>query len=591
MTARQTNRKLAAIVAADVVGYSRMMARDEVATLDALKRHREHVLQPAIARCGGRIVKLMGDGVLVEFGSVVDAVECALAVQRARAGTEGTPSNEQLLLRIGINLGDVIIDDDDIYGDGVNVAARLEPLAEPGGLCVSSIVAESVGNRIDVVFRDAGVVHVKNIDRPIRIWKWTPEDRASEVAHEKSSAGMSEDARDAPSIAVLPFANMSGDAEQEYFADGIAEDIITDLSKVGSLLVIARNSTFVYKGRNVDIRAVARDLGVRSVLEGSIRRAGNRVRITAQLIDAATGGHLWADRYDRDITDIFEVQDEVTRQIVDALRVTLTPAEDARLSGGGTRNLQAHECYLKAREFLFGANKNRETFHEARELLEQAVGIDPAYAEALAGLGFAHIFDYFNRWSSDADRALQRTRDFADKAIAADPNEPFGHLVAARASMFFGDLTLAEAQVKAALSISPNYAMGHYTLGCIRIYVGEPLAAIPQIERAMRLDPAYSQQYLHFLGTAYLVAAKYETAAALFKQRTILVPETDLSRAFLASALGHLGEIDEARRVWSELRTINADYSFADHLARLPFKVAADIETIKEGLRKAGLAD
>lgn len=587
MADARTNRRLAAILAADVVGYSRLMANDEAGTLTALKRHRELIFDPAVTRHAGRIVKLIGDGTLVEFGSVVDAVQCAWSVQSA--AIDPSAAGGQLLLRIGINLGDIIIDGDDIYGDGVNVAARLEPLAEPGGICVSSIVAESVGNRINITFTNAGEVQVKNIERPIRIWKWHPGDETPGGQSRAKDASPSSVVRDMPSIAVLPFANMSGDAEQEYFADGIAEDIITDLSKVGGLLVIARNSTFVYKGRSVDIRAVARELGVRSVLEGSVRRAGDRLRITAQLIDASTGGHLWADRYDRDVSDIFAVQDDVTRQIVEALRVTLTPAEHARLAGGGTRNLQAHDLYLRAREFLFGVNKNRETFAEAKSLLERAITLDPRYAEALAGLGFAHIFDYFNRWTTDADHALQLTKEYAEKAIAVDPNEPFGHLVAARASMFAGHLDEAQAQVNTALSISPNDAMGHYTLGCIQIYAGQPLAAIPQIERAMRLDPAYSQQYLHFLGTAYLVAAKYETAAALFKQRTILVPDTDLSRAFLASALGHLGEIDEAKRVWSELEAINPDYSFADHLGRLPFKVPGCVNTIKEGLRKAGL--
>ena len=304
-------RRLAAILAADVVAYSRMMAADESGTLAALKRHREAVFDPAVAEHNGRIVKLIGDGTLVEFASVVDAVNCALAIQRTLAAE--IADGPKITLRIGVNLGDIIIDGDDIYGDGVNVAARLEPLAEPGGVCLASIVNESVGTRIDVAFSDGGEVHVKNIDRPIRIWKWHPGAAAEPARAPKAEPAPAKAERtEKPSIAVLPFTNMSGDQEQEYFSDGITEDIITDLSKVAGLLVIARNSSFAYKGRNVDIRTVGRELGVRSVLEGSIRRAGNRVRITAQLIDAADGGHLWAERYDRDLTDIFAVQDEVT---------------------------------------------------------------------------------------------------------------------------------------------------------------------------------------------------------------------------------------------------------------------------------------
>ncbi len=317
----QVDRRLAAVLAADVVGYSRLMGADEAGTLAALKLHREKVFDPAVAEHRGRVVKLIGDGTLVEFASVVDAVRCALAIQRA---INTQPEGSAIRLRIGINLGDIIIDGDDIYGDGVNVAARLEPLAEPGGVCVSAIVYESVGNRVDVDFRDGGDVAVKNIARPIRIWKWHPD---AEVVIAQAAAKLSASAPEEPeppSIAVLPFDNMSGDPAQEYFSDGITEDIITDLSKVGGLLVIARNSSFAYKGKSPDIRTVGRELGVKSVLEGSIRRAGNKVRITAQLINAANGAHVWAERYDRDLTDIFEVQDEVTRHIVGALKVKLT---------------------------------------------------------------------------------------------------------------------------------------------------------------------------------------------------------------------------------------------------------------------------
>ena len=353
MAEERVNRKLAAILAADVVGYSRLMGADEAGTLGALKRHREVIFDPAVAAHNGRIVKLIGDGTIVEFGSVIDAVNCALAVQRSSAlPPDPNSAPSPIVLRIGINLGDVIIEGDDIYGDGVNIAARLEPLAEPGGVCISSIVNESVGNRIDVRFQDGGEIGVKNIDHPIRVWRWHP--ATAEGVEQKTNGSGAHAVQKAAtaSIAVLPFTNMSGEAEQEYFSDGITEDIITDLSKIAGLTVIARNSSFTYKGRAVDVRAVGRELGVQSVLEGSIRRAGNRVRITAQLIDAGSGGHLWADRYDRDLTDIFAVQDDVTHRIVDALKVTLGPDEKARAAGGGgaTVNMEAYDYSLRGRE-------------------------------------------------------------------------------------------------------------------------------------------------------------------------------------------------------------------------------------------------
>lgn len=612
MAEAPTNRRLAAILAADVVGYSRMMAGDEAGTLAALKRHREAVFDPAVALHNGRVFKLIGDGTLVEFGSVVDAVKCALAIQAAAASREGGQPESRdeksagafIVLRIGINLGDVILEGDDVYGDGVNVAARLEPLAEPGGICVASIVNESVGNRIEVSFRDGGEVHVKNIDRPIRIWKWHPGNGTAKPASAAEAVGQSPAlavgqssvaapaaARETPSIAVLPFVNMSGDPEQEYFSDGITEDIITDLSKVGGLVVIARNSSFAYKGKNVDIRAVGRDLGVRSVLEGSIRRAGNRVRITAQLIDAGNGGHLWAERYDRDLTDIFTVQDEVTRQIVDALKVTLSPAEAALIADTQTTRVDAHDSFIRGRALLFGSVKTRETFQQALAFFKESIARDPAYGEPYAGMSALYTFDHQNRWSEDPDRSLEEAGRLAALAIEKNPNEPLAHCAAALVAMFNRDLGHARIEADKSIALNPNFALAYNARCVIYIYSGDPLAAIPFAERAMRVDPAYSQQYLHFLGLAYLLAGKYETASVIFKQRLLLVPTTDLSRSFLASALGHLGEIEEARRIWHELMEINPQYSFESHVGRLPFTNPADVARIKEGLTKAGLPD
>jgi adenylate cyclase len=529
MVAERVNHKLAAILAADVVAYSRLMGADEAGMLAALKRHREAVFDPAVAAHNGRIVKLIGDGVIAEFGSVVDAVSCALAVQRSSATIpDQGASQPTIVLRIGINLGDVIIEGDDIYGDGVNVAARLEPLAEPGGICVSSIVNESVGNRIDVRFQDGGEISVKNIDRPIRVWKWHPS--ATPLAAAKSNAAKPEPNGATASIAILPFTNMSGDPEQEYFSDGITEGIITDLSKIAGLMVIARNSSFTYKGRSVDVRAVGRALGVRSVLEGSIRRAGKRVRITAQLVDAATGGHLWGERYDRDLTDIFEVQDDVTRRIVDALKVTLSPAENARLTAGGTSSMDAYDYVLRGRELLLGKTKNRETFEQSIKLFMRALELDPNYPKAYAALSMAYNLDYQNRWSDDPDSSLPLAKRCAEQAIEKDPNEPFARLVASWAAIFEKDIDLATSEVNIALRLNPNFALAYSNLASIHNYSGRPLEAIPVLERAIRLDPAFRAQNLHFLGIAHLLAGKYETAAALLRERILLVPGTDFSR-------------------------------------------------------------
>ncbi len=595
MAEERVNRKLAAILAADVVGYSRLMGADEAGTLNALKRHRETVFDPAVAAHHGRIVKLIGDGTIVEFPSVVDAVNCALSIQRSAAlppDQNGAPSI--IVLRIGINLGDVIIEADDIYGDGVNIAARLEPLAEPGGICISSIVNESIGNRVEVHFQDGGEIGVKNIERQIRVFRWHPGMSAQPdlaAAATLQPAAHLEPKAATASIAILPFTNMSGDPEQEYFSDGISEDIITDLSKIAGLTVIARNSSFTYKGRSVDVRTIGRELGVGSVLEGSIRRAGQRVRITAQLIDASNGGHLWADRYDRDLTDIFEVQDDVTRRIVGALKITLSPSEKAQRSETKAADLEAYELSLRAREVLLGPTKNREAFDRARKLFLQALELDPNFAKAYAGLGFAYMFDYQNRWSDNPDASLVLAKEYAERAIEKDPKEALAHAVAAVAATFRRDIDRAQSEIDIALSLNPNMAMAYNIQGGIRIYLGRPEEAIPLIERAMRLDPAANQQFLHFLGMANLLAGKYETAAAALRERIRLIPNTDFSRSLLASALGYLGQIEEARRVWQELKEINPKYSFQEHLGRLPFRNEEEAQRITDGLKKAGVLD
>jgi len=579
-------RRLAAIMDADVVGYSRLIRSDEDGTLAALKSLLANLIEPKIAEHHGRVVKLMGDGLLAEFASVVEAVRAAAEIQQALAERNAVlPKVQRIEFRVGVNLGDVVIDGDDIHGDGVNIAARLEGLAEPGGVCVSAAVYDQVRDRIELPFEDLGEQRVKNIDRPVRVWRWVPDTVAPLPGVDRMTMSLPE----RPSIVVLPFTNMSGEPDQEYFSDGITEDIITDLSKVSSLFVIARNSAFVYKDKTFSVPHICRELGVKFAVEGSIRKAGKRIRVTAQLVDGLGGGHLWAERYDRDLTDIFGVQDDITQRIVAALKIKLSKAEKSLIVDGGTNDVNAHDLFLRGRELVNGLKRDREMFDQATDCFRRAIEFDPTYASAYAGLGLTYMLDYQNRWSDAPDASLDQAERFAGAAIAKDDQDPFAHYVASIVAMFKKDYARWAHEADKALALNPNYARALNQRGCVHIYTGEPAKAIPLIERAMRLDPAFQQQYMHFLGTAHFVAGDYETAAALFRDRIAVNPTTDLSRAFLSSALGHLGKLYEACEVWRELREINPRYSPVEHIGRLPFREPSDAEKFILGLRKAGL--
>jgi adenylate cyclase len=583
MVEARVKRRLAAILAADVAGYSRLMGVDEEGTLARLKAHRRDLIDPKIAEHHGRIVKTTGDGALVEFASAVDAVRCAMEIQRSMAERNRAISEDRKIeLRIGINVGDIIIDEGDIYGDGVNIAARVEGVAELGGISISEDAWRQVQGKIAANFVDAGEQNFKNIARPVRVYRLDlgPNPKSASNASRPTLA-----LPDKPSIAVLAFTNMSGDPEQEYFSDGISEDIITDLSKLAELHVIARNSTFTYKGKPVDVKQVGRELGVRYVLEGSVRKAGNRVRVTGQLIDAANGTHIWADRFDRDLTDIFAVQDELTHQIISALKIKLSESEKARLVVGGTKNVDAHDLFLRGRELILGNKINREIFVQSTACFEDAIKLDPNYAAPYAGLGMAYTLDYQNCWSDTPETSLERAERFINESIAKDDKDPFAHYVAALIYMWKKDYERWTQEADIALSLNPNYAPALNARGNVYLYSGEPAKALPYYEQAIRLDPA-QQQHKHFLGTAYFVAGNYETAAAVFKDRIAMTPNTDLSRAFLASALGHLSRLEEARQIWRELKEINPRYSYVDHIGRLPFRNSADADKFADGLRK-----
>jgi adenylate cyclase len=577
-------RRLSAILAADVAGYSRLMGADEVGTLAALTAHRRELIDPAVAEHAGRIVKTTGDGLLVEFASVVDAVQCAVEIQRGMAErNEAVPQDRRLAFRIGLNLGDVIVQDGELYGDGINVAARLEALAEPGGIYLSASAHEQVQDKIAAVrFEDLGEQRVKNIARPVRVYRVT-------LGPAGSVPSTAPTLPNRPSIAVLPLDNLSADPEQEYFADGLTEDLITDLSKIAGLLVIARNSTFTYKGHSVNVAQVGRELGVRYVVEGSVRKAGNRVRITAQLIDAATGAHVWADRYDRDLTDIFAVQDEVTREIVGALRLRLTPDERRRVAARGTDNLEAYDLFLRGRELAW--LHTREAGAQGSGLLRRALDLDPTFAAAAAVLGFQYTTDYVNRWSDDPDRSLRQARELAERAVALDPSEPQAHFALGATAIWLRRHDEAIAAAERAVALDPNLAAGHSLLGVVLHYAGRSAEAFEPLERAMRLDPHHPGDSLYFFAQAHFALGDYDQAAARLKERLVHNPTSDVTHVLLAACYGHLGRIEEAQAAWRGALRANPDYSFEHRRKILPYKYPADLGRMVDGLRAAGVVD
>ena len=577
-------RRLAAILAADVVGYSRLIGTDEEGTLERLKAHLRELIEPLIAEHQGRIFKTMGDGVLVEFASCVKAVRCAIEVQHGMAHRNvDVPREQRIEFRIGINLGDVIVEEGDIYGDGVNVAARLESIAEPGAVYVSGAVCDFMPDKSEIVVEDLGERPLKNIAKPVRVFCIKRPDRSMRAPQATASPPVPAK----PSIAVLPFTNMSGDPEQEYFSDGMTEDLITDLSKVSGLFVIARNSSFSYKGRSAKVQEIGRDLGVRFVLEGSIRKAGNRVRITAQLIDAGSGGHVWAERFDRELTDIFSTEDEVVEKIVGALKVKLTAAEGRRLRQRDTANLEAYESWLLAREFL--ARSTRESVAQARTMHRRAIEIDPNFAAPHAGIALAAVAEYSSGWASDPARALDEAERWARRAIELNDQEPVSHMALGNVLLWRRDHEGALAEFRRMISLDPNFAQGHTATAIALTYAGRAAEALEPIATAMRLDPYYSSIVLHFLAQANFSLGRYETAAQHLVDRIARTPGTDSSRALLASCYGHLGRAEEARAVWAELLKVNPDFSLTQRERVLPYKDPNDFQRIAQGLAKAGL--
>jgi adenylate cyclase len=547
------SRRLAAILAADMAGYSRLMGADEEGTLERLKALRHELLDPKIAEHHGRIVKTTGDGLLVEFASVVDAVRCAVAVQQAMPERDtGVAADNRIELRIGINLGDVIVEGDDLYGDGVNIAARIEALADAGGVYVSNTVHDQVRDRLPFVFEDLGEQQVKNIARPVRVY------RVRDVGAKSPSAPAQPvlPLPDKPSIAVLPFANMSGDPEQEYFADGMVEEIITALSQIRWLFVIARNSTFTYKGRPVDVKQVGRELGVRYVLEGSVRKAGTQVRITGQLIDALTGTHLWADRFDGSLEDIFELQDQGADSVAGVIEPTLQSAEIRRSAERPTNDITAYDLYLRALAIQYSWERNG--IFRALKLLEQAIEHDPRYGIALIEAASRHQEIHVSGWSESLEVDRRTGIELARQALQVAGDDPNVLCKAAYVLAYFGqDIDVAIALLDRGLKLNPSSARGWQWSGWLRLWAGEPDLAIEHFQTSLRLNPR-EQQANPFMGigVAHFFARRLEEARAALLRSLQEKPNWVPTYRFLASCFAHMGRLDEAREMVRRLRTL-----------------------------------
>jgi len=549
-------RRLAAILAADVAGYSRLMGADEEGTLERLKALRRELLDPKIADHHGRIVKITGDGLLVEFASVVDAVRCAVEMQQAMGERNtGVAADTRIELRIGINLGDVIVEGDDLYGDGVNIAARIEALADPGGVFVSNTVHEHVRDRLPLGFEDLGEQQVKNIARPVRVY------RVRNPAAAMSPSGPSSPVLplpDKPSIAVLPFANMSGDPEQEYFADGMVEEIITALSRIRWLFVIARNSSFTYKGRAVDMKLVSRELGVRYVLEGSVRKAGGRVRITAQLIDALNGAHLWADRFDGPLEDVFELQDKVALSVAGVIEPTLRAAETRRTAAHPTADFTAYDLYLRALPIFYTLTK--EGVLQALALLEQAIARDPNYGPALAWAAMCHLWRYFDDWSDEPEAARRDGIRLAQRALEAAGDDASVVANAALVLAQFGeDIGAMIALVERSLALDPSSARGWYISGLLRLWAGQPDLAIAHVESSLRLSPRERLgAHQSVIGTAHVFKGQFDAAVAELLVAIHERPTNPPPYRSLACCYAHMGRLEEAKEIVARLRSITA---------------------------------
>ena len=590
-------RKIAAILAVDVVGFSKLAGADEDRTLARLRSLRSDLIDPTIAVHHGRVVKRTGDGALVEFRSVVEAVRCAIEVQNGMIERNaGLPPDRRIEFRVGIHLGDIVEESDgDLMGDGVNIAARLEGIAMPGTICLSEDAYRQVKSRLDLAVSDLGATTLKNIVDPIRVYSLQvgvpasvkPAPQSESVVPAKPSASLA--LPDKPSIAILAFQNMSGDNEQEFFADGIAEDIITALSKAHWLFVIARNSSFTYKGKSVDVRQVGRDLGIRYVLEGSVRKAGNRVRITAQLIDAASGHHLWADRYDRELADVFVVQDEIARNITGAIAPGIISAEMQHAQRKDPSQLDAWDHIMRAHWHI--RRFTRDDLAEARRLLVQAIALDPANSMALSDLAFASHFEAVFGWGDGPAKSHARLGEAARKAVAIDDGDAAAHTALAIYDLFSGRHEEARRRLRRALDLDPNSVFARGYLGVSYAFSGDYDAALPHLDEAILLSPRDPLLVIWALckGWAALLTQRYEEAIEFASHAAEANPEFPDIYAVLAVVNGQLGRVDAARAALDQLLRRMPALTTNDKRLNRPFGCTEHREQFLGGLRKAGM--
>ena len=589
-------RRLAAILAADVVGYTRLMGEDEVGTLAALKAHREDFVDPTIAGHKGRIVKLMGDGALVEFASVIDAVTCAAEVQRGMAErNSAVPERQRITFRIGINLGDIIVEADDIYGDGVNIAARLEGLAEPGGICISAKVYDEIKNKLALGYEDLGAQEVKNVAEPVHVYRIATETPAASLV----SGGEEKLALpDRPSIAVLPFDNMSGDPEQEYFADGITEDVITELSRFSGLFVIARNSSFSYKGKSVDVRQIARELGVRYVLEGSIRRAGDRVRISAQLIDRESGSHIWAERYDRNLEDIFDLQEEITSNVVASIAPQIEMAEMERVRGGRSTKFSSYDLGLKAQALWYDGLQmgSPDVLQQAIDVTKESLKQDPRNVHALWTQAMAYYVQYLYRWGPAPDEALDHAWAAVERLFEIESSNPHAYMARGGVHHFRGEHDDALADYRRAFALNPNFAVNIFMMAWCESLTGFTEQAREHAALGLRLSPRDNELWL---GVAYLALAQgsfadgdFEKTKAWGRLAIQMHPKAPIRRALMIASHGYLGELEEAARHAADLKVFAPDFLPIVLRGEMTFYKAPEHNALLvDGIRKAELPE
>ncbi len=583
MAKDRVQRRLSAILAADVAGYSRLMGNDEEGTFAALKVCRQEVIDPKSAEHRGRIVNTPGDAALVEFASAVDATRCAIEIQKDMAERNSViPEDRRIQLRIGINVGDIIVDGDEIYGDGVNIAARLEALAKPGAICISEDAYKQIKGKLAIDVGDMGEHQLKNISQPVRVYSIQFDDAPALAIPDKAS------------IAVLPFENLGGDPKEDYFADGVSEDIITEISRFSDLFVIARNSSFRYKGKAVDVRQVGRELGVRYVLEGSIRRENDRVRITAQLIDSSTGTHRWAERYDRELKDVFAIQDEVARTIAAILAAHVNKAEAERTLLKPPATWQAYDHYVRAVAawVSFQSSWKLDSLLETRRHLADSLSVNSKYARALSLLASTHRVAWFNPLNEEYlnPSALDQAIDLARTAIELDPNLPEAYAELGYSLIRQGNFDAATAAIERAIELNPNFA--NYRVATVLLNVGETARAIEVAKAQMRLDPFYPHFAPLLVGEAYYLLKQYREAQRWLRQATGRAPNHQYGHAFLAATYAQLGQIDDAHAEAAEVLRLNPKYSIGGTQNRVSnFKRAEDMEHLIDGLRKAGLPE